>query len=169
LFRVKGVPYEFVDDLKDATYALACEKYPQFDPERSDFKTWVIWQARALVKNYTRNSHGPRNPLAWEKTESDYGEESSPFETRTDRTAYRDRLDLEIQVTDIVKKYLDNCGCFDKHTAVLQTLLLHNFDVSDRQIAEEIGISHTTVNTVRHDVLFELGLMLLQQGFGRLQ
>lgn len=52
-----GAAIEEAGDFYQSVIVRLVERYPHYDPDRSAPSTWITWQIRAVVTNYTRHYH----------------------------------------------------------------------------------------------------------------
>lgn len=168
LFSVKGIPYDRWQELKHSLYCIGAVKFVNFDETRSAFTTWMVMWARALLRNYFRNSRGKLSPLADDLVESDLPEligGGTAYDlVRDTNSVYRDRMDTTIAVCQVLKKYRENTRDFDTFAAVLDTMIVYGFDVTDAQIASEVDLTRQAVWMIRKQILSEIGTMLIRAG-----
>lgn len=181
LMFVKNIPKERHLEILHTVYIVACQKYVEYDSKRSSFTTWMTMWARAVVKNYVRKNKGSRSPLTADVNESDVFRPTLSSEDESDSLIenYADpnqmssqAVDRDIAIYMTVQDYYQtvkelaerNLHNADRYLAVLSTMMFYHFDVSDRQIAEEIGVNHASVSQIRADIYRELGLKLLKLG-----
>lgn len=172
LFSVKGVPHDRWPELKHSLYCVGAVKFVNFDETRSAFTTWMVMWAKALLRNYFRNSGGQLSPLADDLVESDLPELANggtAYELVSDASSlYGGRLDTLLTVSSVLGKYRDNLGDFDNFAAVLDTMIVYGFDVTDAQIASEVDLTRQAVWTIRKQILSEIGTMLIRAGVDRM-
>ena len=172
---VKNIPTDRWDDFKQTLWIRCLEKSPSFNPGKSDFKTWVLWQARGLMRDVLRKPKKSA-PMFWELSFTDLLSEAenetnaSEFEGREWGDTIEQRIpvsDEPVKVSRELEKelvqYAQLLSVDPEMTLrlkVLEELRLSCWDISDREIARHLGMSHPWIGKERKAIVAELRIRL---------
>ena len=166
----KAIPPGLWEDFKIETYTICASKYHAFDPGLSSFNTWVVEWLKAVVKNYFRGSQN-RNPGPdiRSTTESEFFDRDPAGESVLERIpdAKNQDQDLVLAVRQVIVSYGKSVAAYPHHRAAFNLLLNSGFDISSREMAAQMGVSHTWANRILKEVLAELGTMLIHLGIDK--
>ena len=172
---VKNIPTDRWDDFKQELWIRCLEKSPSFNQAKSDFKTWLLWQARGLMRDVLRKPKKSA-PMYWEFTFTDALSERE-YVAREGENSDRDGIDSPeervgvsdepIKVSRELEKELVQYAQLlvedpemSLRIKVFHELQLSCWDISDREIASHIGVSHPTVGKERKAIVAELRIRL---------
>lgn len=173
---VKNIPRDRWDDFKQTLWVRCLDKYPSFHSSQSDFKTWVIWQARGLMRDILRKPK-IKAPLFWELTFTDVNHRAEELAiSRNYEERIKDAVPVEdtIGVSDEPRKVarelekeiveyaqlLKNDSEMSLRLKVLEELCLSCWEISDREIARHLGMSHPWIGKERRAIVSELRIRL---------
>ena len=157
--RYKGDPRDVLHEVM----LIAHRRFPEFQRSRASFKTWVIWIARAYLKNLYATD---KLPLM--KSLDDMGDDGClAIETIPDRSAGVEWTIIADDKTTALADYvagLDYGGIKVDVLRAMAQLIEDGEKLSTRKIAELVGFSHTTVSKVIKEIRRDLEALEIQEG-----
>ena len=177
---VKNITTDRWDDFKEELWLRCLCKYPSFNAAKSDFKTWVMWKARGLMRDVLRKPKKSA-PIFWELTftdillEREYEGSEGEFSDREWIASPEEQVgisdepikvsrELERELVQYAQLLGDDPG-MGLRLKVLQELCLSCWDISDREIARHLGMSHPWIGKERRAIVAELRIRLSRVDF----
>lgn len=159
-------------DLIHEVILLAYDRWRSFDPERASFKTWVLWLTRMGLSNIYRQN---RLPVPGARQQMYAGEQRCPGTGGSVPVDAEEVLSVIAPGPTPEEMVLDKLEAESAQATITSLLVLHRntpkgqtleamaalidagIKLSLRNIAEVVGISHTTVATLLREIRGELG------------
>ena len=174
LLSSKSIPTDRWDDFKQELWIRCLNSFPRYQQSRSSFNTWMIWQAQGLLRDVLRKPK-KKAPIYWELTFTDLKTERSETDLSfggdyNDRDPKEERVeesdDLRVFTVEVNRELVEYAQLLreDPEMAlrfrVFEELCLSCWEISDREIARHLGMSHPWIGKERKAIVAELRIRL---------
>jgi len=167
----RGIPPELWRDILHTILRHCACKAGDYDETKSALPTWINWQVKGLLTNVYRNSGG-LNPLRSDVTFTELEVDSDESEDLSIEEAVVGSLDTSEQLSEELNEELVYYArALEKHSEgegimvdIFNILRENDFDIPDRQIAHQYGVSSVTVGKYRKKIFAELKFRLIKRG-----